>query len=214
MPTIDRHIDHLVHSIFIDAMDFTGLTNVAIDCSKTTTIDLGAGIASVATGAAITKEIATLGMNAVKMDTAGDELCHFMKVPWDIDPTRQIRFRVWYLTTSTDTANTNTWKVLVNDSAADAAITQASGALDTAIAADTDNGTANAPQVTSWGVLNADTLTRDEIDAGHWWTLAVELDAIHTGYASDDVFLLGLEIQYTPQMTTGAGMGRDANYSA
>lgn len=180
--------------LYIPAMSFTGLIGAA-------GVSVGAN-----TGACVTQEISTFGMVAPMMDTAGDVLDHNTQLPYDVDLKKDIRFRVHWTSGSSDTADTILWKVfylgIVPDSTTIAA---ASNALTTVIATDTVLG-AYTYQTTAWGVLKGGTLGQT-VEA---LTLQVEMDAFAAGL-SEDKFLLGLEIAYSPKRLRGPnGMTRDA----
>jgi hypothetical protein len=132
------------------------------------------------------------------MDTAGDVLDHNLMLPYDVDLKRNIRFRVHYTTGSATTADTIDWKVfykgLVPNSTT---MASASTVLDTVIAQDTVVG-AYAYQTTEYGILKGGTLGQTVESL----MLQVELDAFAAGL-TEDKFLLGLEMVYTPKRLYG-----------
>lgn len=172
--------------IFIPGLSFNGLIGAA-------GVSVGAN-----TGALVTKEISTFGIVAPLPDTDGDVLDHLMQLPYDIDLKKDIRFRVHWTSGSADTADTIDWKVfylgIVPDSTTIAA---ASNALTTVIAQDTVVG-AYKYQTTAYGILKGGTLaqTTEAI------ALQVEMDTFAVGL-SEDKFLLGLEIVYSPKRMRG-----------
>jgi hypothetical protein len=194
--------------LYIPVMSFTGLTTIAINEGGAGNYAAGATFAGTGAGAPITKEISTFGMNGVLMDTDGDVLDHYLRLPWDVDLKRDIKFRVHWTSGSATTADTIDWKVfylgLVPNSTTIAAATTA---LDTVIAQDTVVG-AYADQVTEWGILKGDTLGQN-VEA---LTIQVEMDTFAVGL-TEDKFLLGLEMAYTPKRMRGPdGMAHPATY--
>ena len=190
--------------IWLPAMQFTGVTNVALDEGGMATFAVGAALAGVHTGAPITKEISTFGVAGILMETAADEVNTYMIVPGDMDFSKRIYARVHWASGSTDTADTVTWKVwykaLVFNTTAILAIGATGGvALDKVIAADdVPVGTAYAWAVTEEGYMDAGKLP-DTTEALLW---SVEFDAFDAGL-SEDKFFLGLEIRYTPKRLWG-----------
>lgn len=172
--------------IFIPSVSFTGLIGAA-------GVSIGAN-----TGALVTKEISTFGMVAALPDTDGDVLDHLLALPYDVDLRKDIRFRVHWTSGSADTADTIDWKVfylgIVPDSTTIAAATTA---LTTVIAQDTVIG-AYKYQVTSYGLLKGDTLAYNT----EALALQVEMDTFAVGL-SEDKFLLGLEMVYSPKRLRG-----------
>lgn len=172
--------------LFIPGLSFNGLIGAA-------GVSVGAN-----TGACVTKEISTFGMVAPMMDTDGDVLDHLTELPPDVDLAKAIKFRVHWTSGSADTADTITWKVfylgLVPNSTTIAAATTA---LTTVVAVDTVVG-AYKYQTTEYGILKGATLTPD-VEA---LALQVEMDTFAVGL-SEDKFLLGLEIVYSPKRMRG-----------
>jgi len=186
--------------VYYPAQAFTGIIGAA-------------GVsAGVHTGAPIQKEISTLGIASILLDTAGDMLVTDSAIPYDLDPRHPVYARVVWTSGSTDTADTVTWIVtykqfISNVTALDTPAT----ALDTAIAAqDVPVATAYALCKTAWGKINGGTISDQ---AAHWaWN--VEMDAFDVGL-SEDKFLLGLEIAYTPRRLQGVdGMQMPAKMPA
>lgn len=190
----DKNFEWRPGRIFIPGVSFTGLIGAA-------GVSIGAN-----TGALVTKEISTFGMVAPLPDTDGDVLDHLLGLPYDMDLTRDIRFRVHWTSGSADTADTIDWKVfylgIVPDSTTIAAATNA---LTTVIAQDTVVG-AYKYQVTSYGLLKGGTLAYNT----EALALQVEMDTFAVGL-SEDKFLLGLEIVYSPKRLRGPdGMAHSA----
>jgi len=148
------------------------------------------------------QELSTLTLAGVQIAAAANAVSHTMMIPYDLDRTKQVRFRVWFSSTSTD-ADVITWLLTyAAHSAGDALVDPQAGAsgvaLSTAIPAITRSTTANAIEVTDFGVLNRNTLT----DAREWISLCVEADSIGAASANEISFM-GLEMRYTPRRTAG-----------
>lgn len=164
------------------------------------------------TGAPVFQEISTFGVVGLLMDTAADEANTFIPLPDDIDLSKRIYARVHWTSGSTDVADTVTWKVwykgLVFNTTAILAIGNTGGvALDSVIAADdVPVATAYAWAVTEEGYMDAGKLPENT----EALLLSVELDAFDAGL-SEDKFLLGLELRYTPRRLWGPdGMSHEA----
>lgn len=157
-------------------------------------------------GAPVQQEISTFGLVGCLMDTAGDALDHNLMLPYDVDLKKDIRFRVHWTSGSADTADTVTWKVFYLGIVPNVTtIAAASVALTTVIAGDDVTG-AYDYQTTAYGLLKGGTLGQDVEILG----LQVEMDAFDVGL-SEDKFLLGLEIVYSPKRLRGPdGMAHNA----
>jgi hypothetical protein len=190
----DKSLSWRPGRLYIPVSEFTGLIGAA-------GVSAGTG-----PGAPVQQEISTFGLNAVLMDTAADALDHNFMLPYDVDLKKDIRFRVHWTSGSADTADTVTWKVFYLGIVPNVTtIAAASNALTTVVAAQDVTG-AYDYQVTAYGVLVGGTLTQDvEILA-----VQVELDAFDAGL-TEDKFLLGLEMVYTPKRMRGPdGMAHSA----
>lgn len=164
------------------------------------------------TGAPVFQEVSTFGVVGLLMDTAADEANTFITLPGDIDLGKRIYARIHWASGSTDTADTVTWKLwylpLIYNVTAIAAVGNTGGtALDKVIAAqDVPVATAYAWAVTAEGYLDAGKLP----ETTEALLLSVELDAFDAGL-SEDKFLLGVELRYTPKRLTGPdGMQHEA----
>lgn len=181
---------------YIPVSEFTGWLGAA-------GVSAGAGA-----GAPVQQEISTFGVVGCLMDTAADVLDHHLRLPGDVDLKRDIKFRVDWTSGSATTADTIDWKVFYKFIIPDTTtIATATTALDTVIAQDTVAG-AYIWQSTAYGILKGGTLTQNvEV-----LMLQVELDAFAAGL-TEDKFLLGLEMTYTPKRLRGPdGMAAPSAY--
>ena len=193
--------------IFIPAISFTGVTTAAINEGGAGNFAAGETWAGVHTGVPISKEISTFGVAGILVDTAADEVNHYMMMPGDMDLSKRIYARVHWTSGSIDTADTVTWKVwyfplIYNVTAIKAIGNTAGTALNKVIAADdVPVATAYAWAVTEYGWIDPNTLP-ETTEAILW---SVEFDAFDAGL-SEDKFLLGLEIMYTPKVLANPGV--------
>ena len=186
--------------VYYGAQAFTGIIGAA-------------GVsAGVHTGAPIQQEISTFGIASILLDTAGDMLVTDSPIPYDLDPRHPVYARVVWASGSTDTADTVTWIVTYKQLVPNVtALATPATALDSTIAAqDVPVATAYAICKTAWGRINAGTIT----DTAEHWIWNVEMDAFDVGL-SEDKFLLGLEIAYTPRRLQGVdGMQMQSKFPA
>jgi hypothetical protein len=167
----------------------TGLSDrLQGDSTITPLVSLGAG-------AAILQEVvAGAEIVGLAMGAAGDEIYHFMPIPWDLDRDFPIRYRVWFSHSATD-ADAPIWKVFAKFIGKQIAITDAASSGDDALTfgAHTVSTTADALEVTAWkeGVSHNKIA---ETDFG--MLLSVECDNLGSASANE-ITLLGLEIDYT-----------------
>jgi len=138
-------------------------------------------------------EVTDSGICGLLIDAAGDMVTLMWPVPYDCDVKSDIDFAVLWSSDQTTTTDTFTWKVLYKELTLDSTgVDVPSTAISTAIAADTNIGTANAIQRTPWGVLNGGTLTN-----GNILLLQVELDAVvGASLGSDLVYGYYLAVRY------------------
>lgn len=163
------------------------------------------GPASMGSGNPYLAEIGTIGLVGLRTNTDGDDVHHLMRIPLHWDHKYPVYVRVVWATASTTNSDTVTWKVLFNlleptTTLLNRLIAPAT-ALDTAIPQDTVVG-GFGPQVmvTENGVINADTLTPDVPAKPYQYIqLLVEMDAKEEEL-TEDLFLVGLEFEYTPRL--------------
>jgi hypothetical protein len=130
--------------------------------------------------------------------------------PW-WNPEWPLGFRVWWTSQAT-ALDVATFKVLALVAAeGEAIIAAATGVLDTLVAEDILTVEFGI-QRTSRGIRNANWSSRAVVDAGALLQFSVELDATDATLASSEsIWLLGLEVDYTPMMTVYPHNDRDAS---
>ena len=198
--------------VYYPAMNFTGVSVRAVNEGGAGNYAYGEAWAGSHTGAPISKEISTIGYNGILLDTAGDMVITNAPIPGDLDVTQPTYARIVWTSGSSDTADTVTWIALYNAQIPNVTelITPAT-ALDKTIAAqDVPIATAYTLCKTAWGRINGGSISSKAED----WSWLIEMDAFDVGL-SEDKFLLGLEIAYTPKRLRGAGGNqRQADFSA
>ena len=168
--------------LWIPAVTFAGL----LENSGTLT-SLGAGTPVFAETIAAS-QVADLAINA-----AGNELHHFMPIPWDMDMTQPMRFRVVFVHNATD-ADTPVWKVHYRFYAKQIALGTAMTADESVtFTAHTCSTTQGALEVTAWAESASETYWRE---GDFLLGLAVECDNLGSA-SSNEIGFFGLEIQYT-----------------
>ncbi len=182
--------------VYYPASEFTGMIGAA-------GVDAG-----VHTGAPVQQEIGTIGIVGILMDTAGDMVTHNAAIPSDFDVNHPAYVRVHWCSGSTDVADTVTWLLTYTALIPNvtALITPAT-ALNKVIAAqDVPVATANVLCATAWGRINGKAISHK----AEAWAWLLEMDAFDVGL-SEDKFLLGFEVAYTPKrLHYGDGMRREA----
>jgi hypothetical protein len=162
----------------------------------------GAG-ASLEASAPAFGEIAAIGVGGMPM-TTDDQITKLLQFPtyWDI--TQEIGVTVVYTALAAASAgDTCQWIVLYDQADVDEPVIFPLTVLDTTIAQSTyTEGTANAVNRTSRGIINANTFD----DAAQLGMLCwdVELSNDDT-FEADEVFFLGLSIDYYPSLTVDVG---------
>lgn len=184
--------------VYYPAMSFTGMSVSAINEGGAANDAYGVNWEGSHTGAPVTKEISTFGINGVLLDTAGDMVVHDAPIPYDLDPRHPVYARVVWCSGSTDTADTVTWIISydVLTPNVTALATPTSTLISTAM--DVPVATAYALCKTTWGKISGGTIS----DKSEHWVWMIEMDAFDAGL-SEDKFLLGLEVMYTPRRLQG-----------
>ena len=198
----DSHFWWRPGRVYIPAWQFSGL-----DYEATTATD----IKSMGTGAANDTSIAeinTSGITAVNMTANANSLEHLMALPYDIDLSKNIYFRVYW--TANNTSGSVTWDVLYkaitpNSTVLGSAVSAT--ALTRTIGAHTMAGVAYTIMRTPEGVLIGNTLA-DSVEMLQLGVVRTTATTITTAS------FLGLEIRYTPHRLYYGGMVHEAKAPA
>jgi hypothetical protein len=180
----DKNVEWLEKRVYIPAQAFQ-------------TYVTGAGISD---GDPVFTELSTFGIAGISIAAAGDAVAHAWMVPYDLDRSKQIRFRVWWTQTSTTATDTVDWIVTYQAVVEESTVLAAPAtALSTVVPlADASSGTAHQMQATDFGIINKNTLGATVA----FLNLKVEADAIGT-FSIDEVKFMGLEVRYTPRRCAG-----------
>ena len=184
MPINDDNIGWNRKRIFIKPRAMMGVLD---DGTSGIPASLGEGVATFA------EAVAGSELAAMIIGAAGDEVYDFLPIPWDMDLTQPLRFRVWFIHAATG-ADTPIWKVMYQFFAKQAAVADFIANADETVTfgAHTCSTTNNSLEVTAWAESVSETLWRDgDFAIG----LAVECDNLGSA-SGDEIKFLGLEIQY------------------
>ncbi len=182
MPINDDNIGWNRKRLWLPATAFLGfLESAGVNTS------LGAGTPVYA------ETLSAIQLADIAINAAGNEIHNIIPIPWDMDLTQPMRFRVWFTHNSTD-ADTPIWKVHYLFYAKQAALASAITGADEVVTFDahTVSTTAGVLEITAWAESNSETLWRDgDFAIG----FAVECDSLGSAGANEIGFF-GLEIQY------------------
>lgn len=194
----DHHIEWMRKRIVLSPFDLLSLNQ-------------GTSVFEALTAAGVTfDEIGALGFGSVTM-TDGELLNGIFPVPYDIDPSYPIGFRVGWTMDHDGAGNADaTWILLADAIAHGAAIAVATTALNTAIGTTTYKNTAGVItsvtdflfQKSNRGIKNLIGLSRAQIEAGALMSVSLEMDAATN---ETSIRFLHLEMDYVPQLTVGMG---------
>lgn len=204
----DKSFEWRPGRIYIPALRFTGMSVSAINEGGAANDAYGVNWESSHTSAPYSKEISSFGVNGILMNTDGMMVNHEMLAPYDLDVRKDIRCRLHWTCGSTDTADTVLWKMLYMALVPEVtALKVADVAFDTILATDTvPVATAYTVNRTSWAVIKGGTISA----AAEHLAFNIEMDTKDTDL-SEDLFLLGLEIAYSPKRLRGPdGMAHGA----
>lgn len=176
----DKNMEWLEKRVFIPAQGFQ-------------TFVTGAGISA---GNPVFQEISTFGISGIQINQANDSISHVMMLPYDLDPTFQIRVRVWLTSSSTD-GDAETITVVHKLLGRGTALAAPATALDTAIPAYTFSSTAYALGITDFGVINANTVTTSHE------AIVFDVASTMTNASANEISILGIEFCYTPRRLAG-----------
>ena len=198
MPINDDNIGWNRRRLFIPARWAAGVLD---DSTSGVPASLGAGTPLFA------ELSAAFELSGMQIAADADELYHFLPIPWDMDITRPMRFRVWFMHTSTD-ADAPVFSFAYKGVGKQAAISDAKSTPDETVTltAHTCSTTANSLEVTMWG----------ESDSGNELTItdfgiAIALTCDTMAASANEILVLGFEIDYVVgaapnrarQITTG-----------
>lgn len=180
-----------------DAATYEGGTGITALRTLQATAPNVFGSAGAFTAASIPKlvELGALGVVALVMPTAGDDVRHLMLIPSTWNRKHPIYVRCIWSTDSATIADTIDWKFLYLAVTPDLTeLIAPATALDTVIPQDTvPVATAKVINRTAQGKINARTIA----DAALYLAFICEMDAKAAGL-SEDVFFHGVEFEYTP----------------
>ena len=132
----------------------------------------------------------------------------FWAIPNDLNKRHQIGFRVRYSTDGTTDTDDRHWVVLYDVISEDSAMAVGTTALDTAIAAELDNGTANAWQESPRGILDGNTLTAAQVAAMDFMTINLVL--LLDDNSGGALNMYGLVLDYMPKRDESVEQGRNS----
>lgn len=199
----DRGFEWRPGYIYIPAVNFSGL-----DYETTTATDLKSVDGQAANTTSV-GEVSTFGITGVTMTTGTDRLNHLMKLPYDLDPSKNIYVSCDWCANTTSTSEAVTWLVTYKTLQANVtALSAATTALDKVIGSDTHPvATAFTYAESPEGVIKAGTISR--ATDGIIWRVEMNTETL-TG----SVIFLGLNIRYSPRKLRGQdGMAAEAKRS-
>lgn len=178
----DFNMDWLEKRVFIPAQAFQ-------------TYITGAGISD---GNPVFQEVNSSGVSGIQINQAADAIATIWHMGSQVDITKQIRFRVWATSSSTD-GDAETLSVVYTAINADGttALADPSTALSTTIPAYTFSTTANVIGLTDFGRIARNTLASTTVG------LILKVASTMTNASANEISILGLEIRYTPRLTAG-----------
>lgn len=201
----DKNIEWLRKRLYIPTIAWGGMISKAFNCTSTSQFAAGDIMISAHTGAKDWTEVSSFGYTTFTPTAANDALAGYCRVPFDCDPQYEMGVRVHFASASATATDTLTWAVQLDFKAKETALIEPATVLSTTIAASTVIGTAHAHQWSARGVKTGAFLTRQQVEDGAIMVWEVILSAIHTGH-TEALYLLGIEFEYAPFLTKGAGM--------
>lgn len=180
MPVRDKNMAGRLKREWIPVQSMQGY-----DAARTAALANGVPVFQAAVAAA---EISGLAMAA-----AGDEVAHFMPLPWDLDRDFPMRFRIWFCHASTDTDDPD-WLITITFLGKGILIPAADASADdtltfpaTAVAA-----VADALEVTGFQSCDESNIAATD------FAMMILTECNGLGSASaNEIELLGIEIEYT-----------------
>jgi len=156
--------------------------------------------ASTGVGDAPEAEAGALSAVGLHMD-ADDEHDWFWTIPNDLNHLHPIGFKVRYSSASATAADDRQWIILYDIISEDSALAIGTTALSTAIAAELDNGTADAWQESPRGILNGSVVSEANVAAMDIMAINLELGIDD---ASEEMNMYGIIIDYVPKTFEGS----------
>jgi len=198
----DKHLRYIRKRKWITPFEMQGLTT-----DGTTGVTLFGSIDDLTE---LFAEISSFGHGAVKISADGKLIGGFIPCPHDLDPKFEVGFQVhWTMNHDGSGIGAATWKLLQDAVKRGVVIAKATTALDTVLVQDTNSTNLNAEavtdylyQVTARGIRTSIGLTREQIEEGALLTLNLEMDAADN---ETNIYLLGIMMDYAPQMCQGIG---------
>lgn len=180
MPVRDKNMAGRLKRIFIDAQQMSGISVNRL--------------ASLGAGAPVFQDLlAASELSGLALAAAGDEIYHFMPIPWDLDRDFPMRFRIWFIHTATD-ADTPDWVIEIKYLGKQDAISDAGDSPDDTLtfAATAVSTTAESLEVTSFQACDEANLARTD------FAMQIMTECNGLGSASaNEMSLLGIELEYT-----------------
>lgn len=136
---------------------------------------------------------ATLELMGMRVDDE-DEVYHFWPIDWDFDRFQPIRFRTWFIHTTTD-ADTPAFQVDYKGLGKQDAVVDVKASADEAVAigAHTVSTTDNSLEITAWAESTSDLFIAETDFA---LLLALEVTSLG-GAGANEIVIMGLEMDYT-----------------
>ncbi len=148
-------------------------------------------------------------LGVLQMAAAADEFATMIPIPWDLDRTKRVLGRIWFIHSSTD-ADAPVWLVKSKFHAKTATVvdTDTSEDVATTFAAHTCSATAESLEITKWTDLSWHThITSTDVMV----QLLLEADNLG-GASANEVEFLGLELMYEADATHDAHTGDVRNF--
>ena len=135
-------------------------------------------------------ELSDFGFGGIEMD-ASDGVAHIMRIPWDLDVTKEVFMRLHFASDSTD-ADTVDWDATYKFYAVGAAWVAATGDGTLAFDQVTMSTTAYLDTVTDWLPM----LFTTNYAAGDYF-LGIQIICTAFAGTADEMFFMGMDLAYT-----------------
>lgn len=198
----DRNIDWRMRSIFFYAADLLGMLMENATSKVRTGLGTGAPVL-----AQINGKLSWCGIqiDAAGADGVGDEIQFWMPLPADMDMRHPLYMGVhWTSGSSTTTDNVDFAAAYRVINRHDDALNDAATAFSTDVPSDLVVGPWKY-QVTGWGEIAGGTFEEGDVVAFEIRAATVDVDMVN-----EKLFVLGVELAYTPRMTRGGGRSAEA----